>query len=735
MTRHYEKDHPGGGMAGRRLSRQEVNRRRDRAGFVGRRGELAVFRDTFVRNPEDVDFPYLFHVHGNGGVGKSTLVRQWETTAREKAAAVTALLDDEVRDPLEAMQAVSVRLGRQGHPLKRFDKQMVAYRQRRHQAENAVPAAAAGPGEPALAEPTPASASSTVAAQVGLVGLGMLPGVGPFVGAVDPQQLALSADRLRGTLNMRLRSHDDVQLVLNPVESLMPVFLEDLAEVAQRCERVVLFFDVYERTGPVLDAWLQDIIFGEGHEGLPVNVQIVLSGRPRLDPRSWGDRLGEVTEVGLDVFTPEEARTLLATHGVTEESTVELILRLSGRLPLLVDMLARSNTSTRRTLEDPSETAVERFLKWEPHTHRREAALNCALPLQLNEDIYRAIAPEAATEDYPWLRGQAFISRQGGSCRYHDLVRTTMLRLKRTQSPTLWEQQHTHLAEASARWRSAIEPGLGTEAEEYWDDDAWREARLNETYHRLCAAPRVSLPDALLQSVHAADHDVTTLRRIAQILTQAGNDSGTSSLTAFGQNLEAVAEQDDKATIRALTLLLDASKLSTEARALAHTARGRDHRMAGAYDRALSDYAAALKISPESARVYSGLGETYRLMGRHDEAVNNYSRAIELSPDDSWPVGRRGEAYQRLGRYDDALTDLNHAIELNPQAAWAIFFRGQTYQLMGRYEEALTDLTHAIELDPQSAWALRSRGQTYQLMGRYHDALTDLNRAVDLAPK
>ncbi|WP_371606252.1 hypothetical protein OG725_15885 [Streptomyces sp. NBC_01213] len=202
---------------------------------MGRRGELAVFRETFARDPEEADFPYLFHVRGNGGVGKSTLVRQWESTAREQASVVTAYVDDEVHDAIEAMEAVSAGLGRQGHPLKRFDKQLTTYRQRRHQAESAASAPQPGPGEPGAAVPSP---SSTVVAQMGLAGLGALvPGAALFTGAVDSQQVALGADRVRAMLNTRLRSHDDVQLVMNPLTGLAPVFLDDLADVAERCER------------------------------------------------------------------------------------------------------------------------------------------------------------------------------------------------------------------------------------------------------------------------------------------------------------------------------------------------------------------------------------------------------------------------------------------------------------------------------------------------------------------
>ncbi|MER5892099.1 tetratricopeptide repeat protein [Streptomyces sp. NPDC001876] len=704
---------------------------------MGRRGELAVFRETFARDPEEADFPFLFHVRGNGGVGKSTLVRQWESAAREQTSVVTAFVDDDVHDALEAMEAVSARLGQQGHPLKRFDKQLATYRQRRHQAENAASVPQAAPGEPGAAEGVPASAaspSSTVAAQVGLVGLGMLPGVGAFVGAVDPQQVALGADRMRTMLNMRLRSHDDVQLVMNPVASLAPVFLEDLADVAERCERVVLFFDVYERTGPVLDAWLRSIVFGEEYGGLPVNVQVVLSGQLRLDARVWGDWLGQVTEVRLEVFTEEEARTLLATHGVADEPSIELVLRLSGRLPLLVDMLARSDPGTGDSIGDPSETAVERFLRWEPDAVRRAAALACALPLQLNEDVYRCAVPEAAADGYPWLRGLAFVSSQAGRCRYHDVVRAAMLRLQRTRSPSRWQEAHTRLADTFEQWRLAAEADLGTGADGHWEDAAWREHRLNETYHRLCANPRTALPDALHHAVHAVDLDLATLRRWAQILGQAGEDTGAAVLTSWGQRLEAAGEQD-AAGFAVLTLLLAATELAPDGRSLAYWVRSREHRAVGDHESALADCAAALGLAPDTARNYAARGETYRLMGRHEEALADYTRAIELDPGYEWAVASRGQTYLAMGRYEEALADYTRAIELDPGYEWAVGSRAETYRRMERFDEALADFSRALDINPQYAWALGSRGLTYQVLERYDDALADFSRALGINPQ
>jgi hypothetical protein len=102
------------------------------------------------------------------------------------------------------------------------------------------------------------------------------------------------------------------QAAVDPVCAVDPVFLENRAEATRRRSRMVLFFDVYERTGPVLDEWLRDTAFGDVHGAMPSNVQIVLSGQGRLAARSWSDWLDMIAEVPLEVFSEREAPALLA---------------------------------------------------------------------------------------------------------------------------------------------------------------------------------------------------------------------------------------------------------------------------------------------------------------------------------------------------------------------------------------------------------------------------------------
>ncbi len=405
---------------------------------------------------------------------------------------------------------------------------------------------------------------------------------------------------------------------------------------------------------------------------------------------------------------------------------------MSGRLPVLVDMLAQARPSDPDAIDDPAETAVELFLKWETDPTRHAAALACALPLHLNEDIYREAVTEPAPDGYRWLRSLAFVTEQAGRCRYHNVVRGQMLRLQRTRSPIRWTTDHTRLATIFREWRQTQEETLPTD--ERWDDTGWQDARLHETYHLLCAHPRQALPNAILQLIHACDHGIATIRRWVQMVEDAGHDTEDDLLVSLGQQLHVTTADAETSSTPALTTLLGLPGASTSARALALTIRAREHRHHERYDEALTDYTAALTMDPVLARALAGRGLTYHFMRRYDEALSDYTRAIELDPNDTRALTSRSRTYQSLGRFDEALTDFTRAIELDPNDTWTLTSRGDTYWFLGRFDEALTDFTRAIELDPNDTWTLTSRGDTYWFLGRFDEALTDFTRAIELDP-
>ena len=90
---------------------------------------------------------------------------------------------------------------------------------------------------------------------------------------------------------------------------------------------------------------------------------ITISGQLPLDVNRSGDYLGIRADMPLEIFNETETRALLAGRGVTDERVIDVIIRLSGRLPLLVAMLAEARPESAALVGDPSGNAVERFLK------------------------------------------------------------------------------------------------------------------------------------------------------------------------------------------------------------------------------------------------------------------------------------------------------------------------------------------------------------------------------------
>lgn len=774
---------------------QDILRGRRRRGFLGREAERAAFTENFAVAPEDEHHRFLFHIHGDAGVGKTFLLAELEHIAREQGA-LTACVDESADSVPEALGALSAQFGHQDHRFRELNRLLAVWRERRHEA------ASVGLDElPDSSVPEP-SPGSMVAARASLIGLGLVPGAGAFAGAVDPAQVARGADRLRVGLGARLRSQEDVQMVMSPELVLTPVFLRELAEAAASVPWIVLFFDAYERTAPVLDSWLRDVMTTTRYGALTSRVVVVTAGQYALNAAGWGEFADVIADWPLGNFTEAEARGLLRNKGVVSEPVVREVLRLSGGLPVLVSTLAAGRPMEPGRVNDPSATAVEGFLKWEQDPVRRAAALAGALPLHLDVDIFRTAVGCSSAEGaalFPWLHGLPFVAEHGIGVRYHDVVRAQMLRLQRRRSLRDWNERHTALAELFRQWRVQAEEHLTPGS--FWKDDRWQELRVAESYHLLCTGSRRAWDAVLLEVVSACTAGETVARRWAQVFRDAGGDTESEELRGWGLSLQAALAEGG--TVQALHLLLDQAGFGPEGQAAVLVACGGLRRAEGEVRHALADYHRAVALSPRMEPAYVGRalayaelgeypaaiedldhadalapdtvqtlrrrGDYYRITGQPQESMRDLQRAVELSPLDPMVWTSRGATHDRLGDTAAALTDLNHAlqlkpdsvralihrarvrtfqpqhcpqaledldraVELEPDAAWVRCERGSALRIMGHNQSALADFDRAIELDRGYALAYTGRGATLGILGRYPEALSDLNRSVELFP-
>ncbi|MFC8775959.1 tetratricopeptide repeat protein [[Kitasatospora] papulosa] len=720
---------------------------------MGRRAQLALFTENLSKDPlsEEAPADFLFHVRGVGGVGKSTLLRQWQEAAR-RAEAVTAVVDEnDVHGVQQAMVELARQLAEQAGPCKEFDKAVEQYR--REQAAQADPMLVEGE----------ASVSSRMVTQAALGAASLIPGAGVVTAMANPDAAAQGLDRIRAASRTRAQRRGGQ----GDETGMSRAFVCELERLCRRQRWVVLFFDTWEQTAQYLDGWLLRLL-DEEFGPVPANVIVVLAGRDELSEREWAPLRDQVADVPLEVFTEAETRSLLTSRGVTDVGVVEAVLQLSMGLPLLVELLALARPRTSEDVDaggNLADVAVERFVQWITDPEKREAVRACALPLQLNEDVFTEAAGPGAEGLWEWLRGQPFISGRGDYKHYHAVVRASMIRQQRTHSPQGWTSAHLRLAETHATWRAAVEARL-PEAKR-WDDAEWRRHRLDETYHRLCAHPGTYLTDALEQVVQAAGQETAVLRQWIETLEQAAQDTADTTLFAWTGRLRDTLTGDDP-RLTCLEVLLSHSQLSSESRSWAHThrgillyrsdqdeealtefdraiahnarnalawaRRGEEHRLLGNEDQAVADLTAALELEPTNAWALGSRGETHQQAGRNQEAVADLTAALELDPTLTWALGARGDTHRQAGRYDEAVTDYTAALELDPTLTWALGARGETHRQAGRYDEAVTDYTAALELDPTYATALGARGQAHQQAGRHEQAVTDLTAALELDP-
>ncbi|MFI7291472.1 tetratricopeptide repeat protein [Streptomyces anulatus] len=711
----------------RRLSLQQIVEGQRRAAFVGRQAELGLYRANFTLPPEDPRHRFVFHVRGNAGVGKTSLVREWREAAGEFGA-VTASVDESADSVPDVLADFAAQFAEQGYPLKALDRLLATFRRARHDAAGRLAADSETPG----GAPSP---GALAAAQAGLIAAGAIPVVGALAGGIDPAVVARGAGGLRAVFGGRVRQQEEALLLAEPVRVLTPVFVAELDRVADTVPWIALFLDTYERTAPQLDRWLADLLTPGRYGDLPANLVLTLAGQRRLDPVHWGDRNRLVADVPLGPFTEAESRQLLHGRGVVTESVVREVLRLSGGLPVLVSTLAANPGAA----GEANATAVERFLAGESDPARRAAALACALPRRFDEDLVAvAVAaprngPHAVPDLYDWLHELPFVAeRHSGHSRYHAVVRAPMLRLQRTGSPRRWKAAHDRLADAFVARRDTAAEGI--DPERLWAEQPWRRAALDVLYHRLCARPRTALPEALRAGIELCGQAPSRARHWARTLAEAGEDADNAVLRDWGRDLLAAITDHGPRPTAALGLLLTRAELTDTDRAAALVVRAWHRFRAGELDAALSDHGRAIAVDPRSERAHQGRAVILRSLGRYEEALADLDRAEEIAPAWAWAVRERGETYRRMGRLEEALTVLDRAHALDPSDAVPLGSRGLVRHALGRHEEALDDFDRAIALWPEYAWALVRRSRVRTVLGDPVGALADLDRAEELSP-
>ena len=260
------------------------------------------------------------------------------------------------------MMAIANQFRRDGTRLIEFERRVVAYQKLRRQIES----------DPDV----PDSLTSFLTKAAATTGLHTASDDTPAAsGPLSPLEATHVADQIneerKAYLARKFRDDADIRLLTSPAHELVPLFVDGLTRVTAGLP-IALFFDGYERAGPLLDRWLRGLYAGL-YGDLPATLITTISGRHALSSDLWGEYLPVIADIPLKPFSETEARRFLASQDITDDRTIQVIIAASGLLPMWLATLADARPADLGDIEG----SAGRCARAVPHVARRPNTTHC----------------------------------------------------------------------------------------------------------------------------------------------------------------------------------------------------------------------------------------------------------------------------------------------------------------------------------------------------------------------
>ena len=125
------------------------------------------------------------------------------------------------------------------------------------------------------------------------------------------------------------------------------------------------------------------------------------------------------------------------------------------------------------------------------------------------------------------------------------------------------------------------------------------------------------------------------------------------------------------------------------------------------FGQAVTNYAAAIELSPSDASLRMGAGRALAALDRHEEAVRQYQTAVELDPDQAQPHMQLGVELGRCKKPALAEKEFREVLRINPNIIEARADLGIALYEQGKLDDALKQFEDVLQRNPADATALR----------------------------
>lgn len=153
-------------------------------------------------------------------------------------------------------------------------------------------------------------------------------------------------------------------------------------------------------------------------------------------------------------------------------------------------------------------------------------------------------------------------------------------------------------------------------------------------------------------------------------------------------------------------------------------------------EKAMADFAVAVKGKTKNADVYEGMGYLYASRGDYKNALEYLNRAIMINPGKGSAYYNRALVWESLNKPDEAIADYTTALRLAPLKEKEI--RNNRSNLLletGRFRESIEDLDYLIREEPSDPNHYFNRAMAGIVTGDMAGAEQNLKKVLSLNPQ
>jgi tetratricopeptide (TPR) repeat protein len=732
-------------------------------------------KDLWKTSPEEQpDTPFLIMFHGEGGMGKTRLLKRLYEIAQQespyKNRFCTIYLDWEERrnnvlglqvgyryiEPEAVLEVLYATLKQKlaGRNFREYEQT----RQRLREAEAKV--------EKVLQEPRKSQKLEDQVLKLGSKGIAWVIRksagadiAGKSLESTVETGLQVSAEglyQLRQFVQNAMKS-SEYEVYAQPQENLAAALGRDIAAIATK-KPLVIFLDTYEIVDrPECDYTLRQVMQGSGG-----SVVWIVAGRSNLADsglrgkayfRGYRQDFSEerLYAKPMSEFSSEDIQTYfqqVAPERPIEASDIEKIAQFSLGIPLVVSEIAAiwwngvlleeilaydTNSQQKTSYEQVVKKTSERFLVHCLSSSQREDDLRAIYAMAMmrrpDTDLLQSMLNvedlEAALQSLRQRYG--FVEIERG--RLHDKLEAFLweylLAPIRRRDSKVQDLHQNAIAYLDLRLEKLTQ-GI-TDTAEQLQEDKIAETIADKVNHKFWLSEEEGWQYLIPRFVEAWQYDRAQARNFLEIAERFRSSFDKDSeqrlkilvrgMDPFAdpQNMEALLMELERLTRRGWF----AGKGEAERQTILQLKRGELLYRQEQYQQALSIYLEAERQVPYNAE---------QLRRNLAEAFCNLSERFLRSKD-----GKNIESYLKEGEQS-----IERAVALNPQISRRQHYQnylGVILDHSGRHEEAIKTFQQAISLDPNFATAYNNLGIAHRHQGNYEQSIAAYQKAITIDPK